>query len=371
MPNQSRDAILPALFVALACVMPACHSIKPVTPISPNARDLGAPLPIKRPAPLNAHELARTGDEIVIAGRYFHTGAPVVLWTDAGGYDAYRTEKRFVPFDQSEWKPGPDGKPASPESPNRYSMRFQHTAAASLTPEQLEQVRGGGWTLDLLQQRVDQFVLHFDVCGTSRQCFRVLHDMRGLSVHFMLDIDGTIYQTLDVKERAWQATTSNDRSVGIEIANIGAYPPDKATTLDKWYERESPDGPVFIKLPASMNDGGVRTPGRFSPARPERVVGQIQGKDYAMYDLTPQQYHSLARLTATLCEVLPNINCDYPRDASGNLITMKLDDDRLRSYSGILGHYHIQENKVDPGPAFNWNAFLSDTRAVMRDRARP
>ena len=34
----------------------------------------------------------------------------------------------------------------------------------------------------------------------------------------MLDVDGTIYQTLDVKERAWHATTSNTRAVGIEIA---------------------------------------------------------------------------------------------------------------------------------------------------------
>jgi tyrosyl-tRNA synthetase len=48
----------------------------------------------------------------------------------------------------------------------------------------------------------------------KRQCFKVLHDARDLSVHFMLDLDGTIYQTLDLKERAWHATTSNSRSVG-------------------------------------------------------------------------------------------------------------------------------------------------------------
>lgn len=29
-------------------------------------------------------------------------------------------------------------------------------------------------------------------------------------------------QTLDVKERAWHATTANDRSVGVEMCNIGA-----------------------------------------------------------------------------------------------------------------------------------------------------
>src|SRR5438445_9309724 len=33
---------------------------------------------------------ARKGDEIVVAGQFFHTGTRVVLWMDPGGYDAYR-----------------------------------------------------------------------------------------------------------------------------------------------------------------------------------------------------------------------------------------------------------------------------------------
>ena len=49
-------------------------------------------------------KLERKGDEIVIAGQFFHTGAPVVLWTDPGGYDAYRTERRFVPWEQASFE---------------------------------------------------------------------------------------------------------------------------------------------------------------------------------------------------------------------------------------------------------------------------
>ena len=109
-------------------------------------------------------------------------------------------------------------------SPNRYNLRKN-----GLTTNELERVRGGGWDLSTLQRVVDQFVIHFDVSGTSRQCFNVLHDPRDLSVHFMFDLDGTIYQTLDLKERAWHATSSNSRSVGIEIANIGAYPTNAST----------------------------------------------------------------------------------------------------------------------------------------------
>ncbi len=40
-------------------------------------------------------------------------------------------------------------------------------------------------------------------------------------------------QTLDLKERAWHASTANTRSIGIEIANIGAYP--KTEPFKRWY----------------------------------------------------------------------------------------------------------------------------------------
>src|SRR5271170_3535389 len=46
----------------------------------------------------------RKGDEIVVAGKFVHTGTPVVLWLDPGGYDAYRVERRFSPYAKSDWK---------------------------------------------------------------------------------------------------------------------------------------------------------------------------------------------------------------------------------------------------------------------------
>src|SRR5437588_12126035 len=118
----------------------------------------------------------RSGDEIVVAGQFVHCGTPVVLWMDPGGYDAYRVERRFAPFDQSSWETSHVAV-AELTSPNRYGLRRN-----LLTPQQIEQVRGGGWDLPLLQQVVDQFVIHFDVAGTSRQCFAVLPDARDLSV---------------------------------------------------------------------------------------------------------------------------------------------------------------------------------------------
>jgi len=369
------------------------------------------------PAVKPGERLARSGDEIVVCGQLFHTGAPVVTWMDPGGYDAYRTDRRFAAYDKSSFS-ATTQEVKGIESPNRFGLRYYappstqpgtepsvpavgtessvtraaaaarvrarrsrgaasqptadvaNRAAFTLSPEELEEVRGGGWPLELLQSKVDQFVIHYDVCGTSRQCFKVLHDMRGLSVHFMLDVDGTIYQTLDLKERAWHATTSNTRSIGIEIANIGAYPPDKAQVLDDWY-RPDDTGHMRIVFPVFMKNTGIRTPGFIArPIRDEPVIGEIQGETLKMYDLTAQQYESLTKLTAALCKVFPLIKCDYPKDAEGKLITHKLPDEELARYQGVLGHYHVQTDKTDPGPAFQWDRVIDGAREMMGGERR-
>lgn len=307
----------------------------------------------------------RQGDEIIVAGRLFHTGTRVITWMDPGGYDAYRVERRFAPYEESSWEKTQAAK-AGISNPNRYGLR-----AARLTPGEIERVRGGGWDLPTLQRTVDQFVLHYDVCGISKQCFNILHDHRGLSVHFMLDLDGTIYQTLDLKERAYHATIANDRSIGIEIANMGAYGPGNTKVLEEWYGRDAQNRPV-VTIPAKLGDPMMSTAGFVArPAQDEPVRGVIQGQDLIQYDLTPQQYAALIKLTAALCVVFPQIKCDYPRDADGKLVTNKLPDETLANYHGVLGHYHIQTNKTDPGPALNWDRVIGGARQLLRGPKSP
>jgi N-acetylmuramoyl-L-alanine amidase len=315
--------------------------------------------------------LERTGDEIVVAGQLFHTGVPVVLWTDPGGYDAYRTERRFSPMEESSFFATTRAAATRPkqiqiDSPNRYGLR-----RSVLTTEEAEQVRGGGWPLELLQEKVDQFVIHYDVAGTSKRCFEVLHDSRNLSVQFMLDIDGTIYQTMDAKERAWHAGTANSRSVGIEIANLGAYASGEAAPFKTWYGKDE-KGRTRITIPEKLGDGGVRTPNFVGyPMRDELVVGEVQGRMRRQYDLTKQQYDSLIKLTAALCTVLPRIDCDYPRDERGRLINRVLSDEQFDAFSGILGHYHVTKEKSDPGPAFQWDYVIDNARKLMGKPPKP
>lgn len=310
---------------------------------------------ITRPGTLNK----RKGDEIVVAGQLFHTGTKVVTWMDPGGYDAYRTERRFAPLEESSWSKTQAAKPELKE-PARYGLRSQ-----KLTPEEIERFRGGGWDLPALQRIVDQFVLHYDVCGIAKQCFNVLHDHRGLSVHFMLDLDGTIYQTLDLKERAYHATISNHRSIGIEIANMGAYGPGDTKTLDTWYVRDA-NGRPYIKIPEKLGDPLIRTANFTArPRRDEPVRGTIQGRELVQYDLTPQQYEALAKLTAALSRIFPKIKLDYPRGPDGKVLPHKLPDDQLAAYEGVLGHYHIQTNKTDPGPALDWDKVIEGAKRSL------
>ncbi|MFO1052296.1 MAG: N-acetylmuramoyl-L-alanine amidase [Planctomycetota bacterium] len=293
----------------------------------------------------------REGYSIVVCGQRFDIGTPVVLWSDPGGYDAYSEVPRFEEPKEATAEFDPRGK--------RYGER------RNLPPGIAQRVAEHGFALDDLRQVVDQFVVHFDVCGNSRQCFKILQDKRKLSVHFMLDVDGTIYQTLDLKERAWHATIANDRAIGIEIAHIGAYSAPGHPVMRSWYGTDEKG--VFVKFPAWMTETGVRTPGFVArPQRPELISGSINGNTVWMHDYTPQQHAALAKLVAGLSRVFPKIALDVPRGADGRPLDRVLDEGEFAAFHGVLGHYHVQKNKDDPGPALDWERLLRDARGVTR-----
>jgi hypothetical protein len=68
---------------------------------------------------------------------------------------------------------------------------------------------------------------------------------------------------------------------------------------------------------------------------------------------------------APLCRIFPNLKCRYPVDADGKLIPHKLPDAELKHYQGVLGHYHIQTDKVDPGPALDWDRVIGGARRIL------
>jgi N-acetyl-anhydromuramyl-L-alanine amidase AmpD len=285
------------------------------------------------------------GDEIVICGETFRTGTSVVLWTDPGGYDAYQTGPRF-----SEPKKG--------ERPSR-----RYGSRQNLSPGVAQRARAGGWSLADLKETVHLFVLHYDASGTSRRCFETLQDRRKLSVHFMLDVDGTIYQTLDLKERAWHATIANNHSIGIEIAHPGAFPQPGHPAMRRWYDKD--DEGVFMKYPKFLGKPGVRDEDYIPrPARPGLLTGKIHERAYWQHDFTDAQYEALAHLAAALSRVFPKIELDYPIGPAGRLFRSNLSPDALHAHNGLVGHFHVQRNKRDPGPAFDWNRVIDRAREL-------
>ncbi len=338
---------------------------------------------------------ASVGDEIVVCGERFSIGAPVVLWFEPRGYSAYETRPYFTrtsffdrPRDQassSKLDSAEISVADAEEGP--VGLRYRPGRSAS-APELAELVAREGWTLRALQEQLDLFVIHYDACGTSEACFRVLHDERQLSVHFLLDVDGTLYQTLDLVDEAWHARAANPRSIGVEIAHVGAFPPGEPSPADTWYAAErGPDADaaslpnqtgsaweptaanpavestgVRLMIPERWRDR-IRTPdfiGR--PARPKPITGEIHGATYEQYDFTPEQYESLARLSAALAQLFPRIDLEAPRAAGGRVRTDALTDEEELSFQGILGHYHLQTDKRDPGPAFDWERLLAEAR---------
>lgn len=369
--------LLASVALSLFCVT-GCKTSKPAADAPPGPTHEAVPV---------ANESVRAsddkpfgvGDEIVICGKRVHTGAPVVLWIDPPHYDATSESPRFSAASDDEKKPKglryqpgrvqkiPNPKFVAPPEDGmpdeRSDLEKLETLNESVVPRECRDPK-------LAADAIDQFVLHFDVCGLSRTCFRVLQDERGLSVHFMVDIDGTIYQTIDVRDTTWHATKANPRSVGVEIANMGAYPVGRASPLDDWYARDARG--TYIKIPERIQETGLRTLGYVGrPARDQRVRGVIQGDDLEQYDFTPEQYKSLVKLAAALCRELPKIRPDAPRDERGVVVNHVLSDEEWQNFHGILGHYHVQKNKNDPGPAFDWEPFLADVKKRMAELELP
>jgi N-acetyl-anhydromuramyl-L-alanine amidase AmpD len=278
---------------------------------------------------------------------------------DPGGYNAYRQMPPVKPVAKRSGKSRAAAPPPPAPAPTKNFGVREITVASG----QAQPVRQGD--VATLQRLVDQFVLHYDGSGVSSVCFNTL-GQRGLSVHFLLDVDGTIYQTLDLEERALHATIANDRSIGVEIANVGARLPTDTKVLNEWYKRDA-GGRTQLVVPKATGDPRIRTKNFTArPARDARIRGMVQGHVLEQYDFTSEQYAALSKLTAALCRVFPRLACDYPRDRAGQVIAQKLPDDVLVRYRGVLGHYHIQTNKQDPGPALQWDKVIDGARALLK-----
>lgn len=92
--------------------------------------------------------------------------------------------------------------------------------------------------------RIRHLILHYtDTANVETARMMLTSPTRPVSVHYMVDVDGTIEQLVDEENRAWHAgqsfwqgdTDINSTSIGIEIVNDGhkaGCPPYPAVQID-------------------------------------------------------------------------------------------------------------------------------------------
>ncbi|CAG8510726.1 6504_t:CDS:1 [Diversispora eburnea] len=159
---------------------------------------------------------------------------------------------------------------------------------------------------------IECIILHWDVAKSSKDCFQALVD-RGLSIHLMIDYDGTVYQSLDLAKRAWHAGSDNDHSVGIEINN-----PYDVKHYDPNWPREIVNS---------------RTPNK-------------QGKFHKHLDFRPEQKTRVVEVVEALCSILDVPRKLPPLDSEGKVVARTLQKNEI---NGVLGHFHTSSVKIDPG----------------------
>jgi len=162
------------------------------------------------------------------------------------------------------------------------------------------------------------FVNHWDVCLSSKACQSVL-DKRGISVHFLIDNDGTIYQTLDMQHGAWHAGSErvNRASVGVEISNA-FYP-----RYQDWYKK---------------NGFGER------PIKEDvRVHGELLEP---FTDFYPIQIEALKQLWKAINNST-GIPFETPTNQFDTTSKNYEQDAKYGKFSGFVSHYHVSKDKID------------------------
>ncbi len=217
-----------------------------------------------------------------------------------------------------------------PTAKNKGPRRFSSRPALRRMPNP---------SLAAVQAVIKKFVLHHDGVSSSQVCMNVLHNERGLSCHFLIDNDGTIYQTLDLALMGYHAAAFNSDSIGVEFCNRGIL--------------DNPDYYANAPIKHPISDDYF-----------------INGHKMKSFDFTQQQYEAFYMLSGALVKHLPNLALEYPRDpqlpakpAWGTIgpVTAEGDSLPMPSFAGFCGHYHLTTRKWDPGP-FDFKKWIDKLR---------
>ncbi|RGB28462.1 N-acetylmuramoyl-L-alanine amidase domain-containing protein [Rhizophagus diaphanus] len=164
---------------------------------------------------------------------------------------------------------------------------------------------------------VNGIVLHWDVCASARDCFRILCQ-RGVSAHIMIDGDGSVYQILDLAKLAYHAKGWNQTSIGIMLQNP-VDPPNNDRNRNITESREPGNNKLHPHL-----------------------------------DFTDEQKEMIVKVCDVLCNIFPNLPKILPPLSDDGLITTAVLPKSERV--GILANYNVQSGTLGPGDSL-WVEF--------------
>lgn len=204
----------------------------------------------------------------------------------------------------------------------------------------MQRVLPNGRTVDSLAEVASvahMVVLHADVIKDTARTFEVLAS-KGLSTHFGIEWDGTIYQMLDPRDGAFAAAEVNPYSVQIDLNNL--LPNLVTDPRSRPYPRPHPRSKEMAKP-------------EFKRAKSRRV--SINGRDVRSFGYTDAQYRSLIALMQVLSGALTRIAPEVPLEANGTVPLNFFDG--AEHFDGIVAHWHLTPRRWDPGPGFDWQRF--------------
>lgn len=173
---------------------------------------------------------------------------------------------------------------------------------------------------------IKQCVMHHTVTYNAKQTYSGLN-ARGLSVNFIIEDDvnedgcATIYQCLMVKDIGWSQKPVNNLGPGIEIC----YMPQA------WQD-------------TSLYNESNRK--KYNVQNHEIDSDKIHSMNMKVFKPTKAQLEAAGKIAYAVNHFCPSVELSFPKDASGNYTRTIIDD--VENYSGLLSHYNITTNKIDP-----------------------
>jgi len=196
----------------------------------------------------------------------------------------------------------------------------------------------------------DLIVLHFTAGSSAAGAHRAWMSSPGeVATPYLIDPDGTIYETFDPKYWAYHLGVIGDasedhlhdrRSVAIEIVNIGPLQPDPANPqqLNAWPPADHRTGRATFRTPWCTIEQTVRY-----------VKSPFRGFSHFAAFPSPQ----IAGVVSLIQHISERFS--IPIDLPPPDRRPAFDLSFYHSWKGVASHQNFRSDKTDIGPAFPWD----------------